>query len=249
MSRLYLVNSTLDVPIHVFKDKREDDGYFERAFRLELLQHRAIESRHRDGTPPYFYRWINIREYGKHYDKPDIAAYVGLKTIMEFGSYELIRFHNPSLHLLKLKPSPRLCAEPKGSRSSEVRKFSYTFLDFLNTVEISSLQVLVDRALDEYARRVDSGRSIDLCCTTDESEDESDYPSSPTGSVTHDEDIDWNQPSVGKWCAWSPPRDPRLRDHEPFFSSNPEVSSDDDVMEVEPPPKEFVLIDLSQDNT
>ena len=78
MSRLYLVNATLDVPIHVFKDKREDDGYFERAFRLELLQRRVIESRHRDGTPPYFYRWIHFREYGTHYDKPDLAAYVGV---------------------------------------------------------------------------------------------------------------------------------------------------------------------------
>ena len=213
MSRLYLINSTMDVPIHVFKNTRNDDGYFERAFRLELLQRRMIESRHSDGTPPYFYRWIHIEEYEKHYDKPDLAAYVGLLTVMKYGSYELIRFFNPSLHLLKLKPSPRLCAEPKGSRSSEVRKFSYTFLDFLNTVEISSLQVLVDRALDEYARRVDSGRSIDLCCTTDES----DYPSSPTGSVTLDKDIDWNQPSIGQLSPWSPPRDPRLRDRESFF--------------------------------
>ena len=114
MNRLYLVNATLDIPIHVFKDKRADDGYFERAFRLELLQRRVIESRLRDGTPPYFYRWIHIREYGTHYDKPDLAASVGLKTIMEFGNYELIRFLNPSLHLLKLKPSPRLCAEPAG---------------------------------------------------------------------------------------------------------------------------------------
>ena len=243
-----MINSTLDVPIHVFKNTRNDDGYFERAFRLELLQRRMIESRHSDGTPPYFYRWIHIEEYEKHYDKPDLTAYVGLLTVMKYGSYELIRFFNPSLHLLKLKPSPRLCAEPKGSRSSEVRKFSYTFLDFLNTVEISSLHSLVDRALDAYAKRVDSGRPIDLCCTTDESEDESDYPSSPTGSVTLDKDTDWNQPSIEQLIPLSPPRDPRLRDHESLFSSDSE-SSDDDVMEVEPPPKEFVLIDLSQDNT
>ena len=71
-------------------------------FCVAALSHNFIS------FPPRTYHFIN-------YDKPDIAAYVGLKTIMEFGNYELIRFHNPSLHLLKLKPSPRLCAEPKGS--------------------------------------------------------------------------------------------------------------------------------------
>ncbi len=91
MNRLQLVNVAIDIPFFLYDERVENTDFHERALRFNLLRYRRNESKtNLGGAPPYFFKWIHVDEYEPHYDKPRLASYVGLETVLDFGKYHLI---------------------------------------------------------------------------------------------------------------------------------------------------------------
>ena len=64
-------------------------------------------------------------------------------------NYCLIQFFHPEVYFERTKPSPRMALPKRGTKSTEIRRFNRTYVDFLNKSESAYLNAWIDKLLDD----------------------------------------------------------------------------------------------------
>ena len=227
MDRLRLVNANMDIPLGLYGPNSFD----ELDMRHSLLFHRQRENkRSLEGAPPYYYRWIHRDEWEEHYDMPRLQSYMSIDMIhiSKCHKYHLIKFLNPTIYRKKVEASPRMCLQPHGTPSKELRFFNRTFANFLGRNEARTLCNWIDQLLDDYEDSI-AKLAFNLTNDPDSDIDDDSCSSNEKGTNLSDDSIDLFSDSDSdcdiapptKRCRniYDPPRDPRL-DYEDLTSAD-----------------------------
>ena len=146
MDRLALINTTRTVPMTLYKS----GDLPEISMRKILLGYRFREEvRSTDGAPELFFRWVHLDEWREHHDKPSLQNYGSITSVMSSCNpdYFLVQFFHPEVYFKRISPSMAL---PKlGTKSTTIRRFNRTYVDFLNKNEAAFLDSWVDKLLDD----------------------------------------------------------------------------------------------------
>ena len=79
MNRLHFINTTRTVPMTLY----EDGDLPEIRMRKILLGYRfRAEINSIEGAPELFFRWVHLDEWSEHYDKPCLANYSSITSVM-----------------------------------------------------------------------------------------------------------------------------------------------------------------------
>ena len=148
MDRLALINTTRTVPMTLY----EDDDLPEVRMRKILLGYRfRAEVKSTDGAPELFFRWVHLDEWREHHDKPCLSNYGSITEVMgsRNPNYCLVQFFHPEVYFKRIKPSPRMALPKLGTKSTAIRRFNRTYVDFLNKTESTYLNSWIDKLLDD----------------------------------------------------------------------------------------------------
>ena len=146
MDRLALVNTTRTIPMTLY----QPGDLPEINMRKILLGYRfRAEIRSTDGAPELFFRWVHLDEWMQHHDKPSLQNYGSITSVMHSSNseYILVQFFNPEVYFKRTLPRRDL--PTIGTKSTTIRRFNRTYVDFLNKNEAAFLDSWIDKLLDD----------------------------------------------------------------------------------------------------
>ena len=148
MDRLALINTTRTVPMTLY----DSDDLPEVRMRKILLGYRfRAEVGSTDGAPPSFFRWVHLDEWREHHNKPCLHNYGSVTEVMSSRdpNYCLIQFFHPEIYFKLTKFSPRIALPKMGTKTTEIRRFNRTYVDFLSKTEAAFLDAWIDKLLED----------------------------------------------------------------------------------------------------
>ena len=148
MDRLALINTTRTVPMTLY----DSDDLPEVRMRKILLGYRfRAEVSSTDGAPELFFRWVHLDEWREHHDKPCLHNYGSLTEVMSsrHPEYFLIQFFHPEIYFKLTKFSPRIALPKLGTKTTEIRRFNRTYVDFVTKTEAAFLDAWIDKLLED----------------------------------------------------------------------------------------------------
>ena len=148
MDRLALINTTRTVPMTLY----DSDDLPEVRMRKLLLGYRfRYEVRSTDGAPQSFFRWVHLDEWREHHNKPCLHNYGSVTEVMysRDPNYCLIQFFHPEIYFKLTKFSPRIALPKLGTKTTEIRRFNRTYVDFLTKTEAAFLDAWIDKLLED----------------------------------------------------------------------------------------------------
>ena len=234
MDRLALINTTRTVPMTLY----EDGDLPEVRMRKILLGYRfRAEIMSTDGAPELFFRWVHLDEWREHHDKPCLHNYASITEVMgsRNPNYCLVQFLHPEVYFQRIKPSPRMALPKLGTKSTAIRRFNRTYVDFLSKTEVAYFNALLDELLDdneEYIATYD-GKSPTL------------VPLESERSINYNYDIVIKDCLLGKKKVEPPRKRSRSPESDIFGSSSDE--SDDESISIFDPPTDPRIVDLTNE--